>query len=193
MSSTNRSKARDGHAHDYYVTPINPIEDFLSELLNYEPNILNGNILDPCAGGDNKNPMSYPSALSRFNVSPSKITTIDIREDSRAEIKENYLHCDLSQSPDLIITNPPFNVVLDFIKKSLQDVNDGGFVVMLLRLNFFGGKSRKYFWEKHMPKYVFVHHKRMSFTADKKTDSIEYAHFVWQKGFNPEFSLIKVI
>ena len=32
-----------------------------------------------------------------------------------------------------------------------------------------------------MPKYIFVHHQRMSFTEDKKTDSIEYAHFVWQK------------
>ena len=193
MSSTNRSKARDNHSHDYYITPINQIEDFLNELLKYEPNILNGHILDPCAGGDTKNPMSYPTALSRFNVPSSRVETIDIRQDSQAKIKQDYMKCNLIQSPDLIITNPPFNIVLDFIKKSLKDVNDGGFVVMLLRLNFLGGKSRKDFWANNMPKYTFVHHKRMSFTADKKTDSIEYAHFVWQKGFNPDFSLIKII
>ncbi|HBF3986180.1 TPA: hypothetical protein KOD80_004273 [Clostridioides difficile] len=44
-----------------------------------------------------------------------------------------------------------------------------------------------------MPKYIFVHNRRMSFTDDGKTDSIEYAHFVWQKGYNPKFSQLKVL
>ena len=64
---------------------------------------------------------------------------------------------------------------------------------MLLRLNYFGGKVRKELWEKQMPKYCFVHHKRISFTDDRKTDSIEYAHFVWQKGHNEQFTQLKVI
>ena len=44
-----------------------------------------------------------------------------------------------------------------------------------------------------MPKYCFVHHRRISFTDDRKTDSIEYAHFVWQKGYNEQFTQLKVI
>jgi len=49
---------------------------------------------------------------------------------------------------------------------------------MLLRLNYFGGKKRKKFWDENMPKYVFVHNRRMSFAEDGKTDSIEYMHAV---------------
>ncbi len=49
---------------------------------------------------------------------------------------------------------------------------------MLLRLNYFGGKVRSKLWEEHMPKYCFVHNKRISFTDDGKTDSIEYCHMV---------------
>ncbi|MDR2572281.1 MAG: hypothetical protein LBD23_18560 [Oscillospiraceae bacterium] len=73
------------------------------------------------------------------------------------------------------------------------DVNDGGWIVMLLRLNFFGSKQRKPFWDKFMPRYVFVHHKRIGFTKGGGTDSIEYAHFCWQKGNYPEFCELKVI
>jgi hypothetical protein len=193
MSSTKRSNKRASHDHDYYVTPIKQIEDFAKEILIHEPTIFGNSIVDPCAGGDSKNPMSYPTALINTGVPSSNILTIDIRQNSKAQIKANYMNYVFEKKPNLIISNPPFNIVLDFIKKAIDDVEDGGFVVMLLRLNFFGGKARKIFWEKNMPKYTFVHHKRMSFTQDNKTDSIEYAHFVWQKGINPEFSMIKII
>lgn len=53
---------------------------------------------------------------------------------------------------------------------------------MLLRLNFLGSKQRKEFWDKFPPKWIYVHHKRMSFTDNGATDSIEYAHFVWRVG-----------
>lgn len=94
-----------------------------------------------------------------------------------------------------IITNPPFNIAEDIIKKALNDVKEGGYVIMLLRLNFFGGKQRlQKFWnEVGLPKYSFVHHRRMSFTSDGKTDSIEYQHAVWKKGYKPEFTQLKVI
>ena len=64
---------------------------------------------------------------------------------------------------------------------------------MLLRLNFLEGKNRKGFWDKQLAKYIFVHHRRLSFTDDGKTDSVAYAHYVWQKGCNPEFSQVKII
>ena len=68
-----------------------------------------------------------------------------------------------------------------------KDVADGGYVAMLLRLNFWGSKARQDFFKNNMPKYCYIHPRRMSFTEDGKTDSIEYAHFVWQKGNNPTF------
>ena len=191
MSSTNRSNSRDTHIADYYVTPIDKISDFLEEFEKVENVDKNIQILDCCAGGDEKHPMSYPEALSKKGF--NNISTLDIREDSLSENKGDYLHIDYKNKMDMIITNPPFSLALDIIKKSLEDVKKGGFVIMLLRLNYFGGKVRKALWEKQMPKYCFVHHKRISFTDDRKTDSIEYAHFVWQKGCNEQFTQLKVI
>ena len=191
MSSTNRSNSRDNHVADYYVTPIDKISDFLEEFEKVEDVDKNIQILDCCAGGDEKHPMSYPEALSKKGF--INIHTLDIREDSLSKTKGDYLHIDYANKMDMIITNPPFSLALDIINKSLEDVKDGGFVIMLLRLNYFGGKVRKGLWEKQMPKYCFVHHKRISFTDDRKTDSIEYAHFVWQKGHSEQFTQLKVI
>ena len=192
MSSTNRSNERHKHISDYYVTPVNKIEEFLDAFSKYE-DIFEKDIivLDPCAGGDEINGMSYPMALSRFDS--LEVDTIDIREDSRAKIKGSFLDIDTKDKYDVIITNPPFNISLDIINKALDDVKDGGFVIMLLRLNYFGGKVRSGLWKKHMPKYCFVHNKRIGFLGNGKTDSIEYCHMVWQKGYNPEFTKLAVL
>jgi sugar-specific transcriptional regulator TrmB len=153
--------------------------------------------------------MSYPTAI--HNLYNTYVTTIDIREDSLAKVKDNYLEMKLKYSPNIIITNPPFNHAVDIINKALEDVEDNGYVIMLLRLNFFGSIDRFEFFQKQLPKYCFVHHKRIGFT-DKKdkdtgklifdkdgntkkgsTDSIEYCHMVWKKGEYPEFTQLKVI
>lgn len=195
MSSTNRSNTRESHIADYYVTPIDKIVEFLNEFDKYEDVFQRRNvkILDPCGGGDHINPMSYPEALKQIRINANNIFTIDIREDSLAQKKGDYLKIDILNKPDVIITNPPFNIAREIIEKALKDVNDGGFVIMLLRLNFLEGKNRFDLWQSQMPKYVFVHHRRMSFTENGKTDSIAYAHFCWQKGYKPEFAQIKVI
>lgn len=190
MSSTNRGYDR--HKSDYYVTPIEKIEIFIKEFIKFEPKAFDNGILDPTSGGDSKHPMSYPVAI--HNVLKKDVYTIDIREDSLAELKTDFLKIDkLEDKYSMIITNPPFDLSQEIINKSLELVEDGGFVIMLLRLNYFGGKVRRDLWKKHMPKYCFVHSRRMSFTEDGKTDSIEYCHMVWQKGYNPEFTWLKVI
>ena len=192
MSSTNRSNARQSHIADYYVTPIDKIMEFLNEFDKCDDTFKKDiKILDCCAGGSDSHPMSYPEALKRFGV--SSVDTIDIREDSLAAIKGDYLEIDCKGKYDVIITNPPFNISRSIIDKALDDVTEGGYVIMLLRLNYLGGKVRKDLWESHMPKYIFTYSRRLSFTDDGKTDSVEYAHYVWKKGENPEFSLLKVI
>lgn len=175
MSSTNRSEARKQHIADYYVTPINEIEKFLKNIS------IDGKILDPCAGGDSINKMSYPVALKNI-YGDIDITTLDIREDSLAEIKANYLNYNCKNQYDVIITNPPFNQAFEIIKKALDDVKDGGKVIMLLRLNFLGSKERNKWLLNNPPSEIWVHTKRMSFIKGKGTDSIEYAHYIWVKG-----------
>lgn len=199
MSSTNRSKAREKHIADYYCTPVSQVVHFIQEfnktiMLHWDTI----RIVDPCAGGDIVNPMSYPTAIKTvFPTAGNNIFTIDIREDSRAKVKTDYLKYDILNAggikPDMIITNPPFVLAEPIIEKSIADVKDGGYVIMLLRLNFFGSLHREAFFKKHMPSYAWIHRKRMSFTPDRKTDSIEYMHTVFIKGQNPSFCKIAII
>jgi hypothetical protein len=205
MSSTNRSNARDTHISDYYVTPRDCIRNFLGNWLEDLQSNLKDDILmvgerpdraywlDPCAGGDEKHCMSYPDVI-KSEFDPNVLTTMDIRENSPAEIKGDYLLTEIEKNYyDVIITNPPFNIAREIIEKALEDVKVGGYVVMLLRLNFFGSKQRFDFWEKQLPVWAYVHHRRMSFTDDNKTDSIEYMHAVWQKGNKPKYTMLKII
>lgn len=194
MSSTNRSEARKIHIADYYRTPIGDIEKFFSELDKEITIDMDKCTLDPASGGDANSPMSYPIALRNYYAVPiENIKTIDIREDSLADIKADYLTLELDYKPHVIITNPPFGRALEFITKALEDVEDNGYVIMLLRLNFLETKARKEFFNKYMQEYIFVHHKRMSFVEGGGTDSVAYAHYVWRKGYYPVFSKIKVI
>lgn len=180
MSSTNRGYDR--HKSDYYITPQDQIELFLNKFKPEEEFINCPLFLDPCAGGDVNHKMSYPESLINYGYQERYIDTIDIRDDSLAKVKGDYLDIDCKNKYDVIITNPPFNIAINIIKKALGDIKDNGYVIMLLRLNFLGSKQRFGFWQNNKPKYIFVHHKRMSFTDKGGTDSVEYAHFVWQKG-----------
>jgi hypothetical protein len=172
------------------VTPLDCVEHFLdawTEDIGFLPS---GQWLDPCAGGDNEHPMTYPSVLSERGIF---MDTIDIREDSPAATHGNYLEMPLETEPYVIMTNPPFYLAKEIIEKALVDVRDGGYVVMLLRLNFFGSKARFPFFQQHPPLYTYVHHRRMSFTDDGKTDSIEYMHAVWKKGADVTHTKLKVL
>jgi len=196
MSSTNRGYDR--HKSDYYITPQKDIEEFIYHLQytvldKDSASMKKLDWLDPCCGGDDKNEASYLSVIKKL-FNPDNICGIDIREDSKADIIMNYLDCNKENmsNHDIIISNPPFYLAEDFIKKSLEFVNDGGYVIMLLRLNFFGSKKRKQIFENNMPEYCFVHHKRISF-MNGATDSIEYAHFVWKKGIKNSYCKTYVI
>jgi len=83
-------------------------------------------ILDPSAGGDDNNPMSYPTAIDRvFGFPASRVATVDIREDSLAAHKRDYL--DMSPlNPLIVITNPPFGLSMEFLMKSLDEMVAGG-------------------------------------------------------------------
>lgn len=184
MSSTNRGYER--HKTDFYVTPQKEIALFLYACQEHLPELFEAKTVhDPCAGGDKDNEMSYPAVLSKFT--DAVISTSDIREDSLAQYKGvDFLEAEFNAQ--VFITNPPFYLAQEIIEKALADTDDNGLVIMLLRLNFWGSKKRSAWLKENMPYACFVHSKRMSFTKDNKTDSIEYAHFVWRKGEKPGYT-----
>ncbi len=195
MSSVNRGTVRNND--DYYITPHWLIEDFIaafseSNCFRFDPENY-PRVLDPSAGGCEKYPMSYPTVLEQEGF---RVESWDIREDSRA----NVINCDflqlksLKKPYDMIITNPPFNQAQAFTEHALEMVEDGGLVIMLQRLNWLGSQKRKPMWQKLPLAAVYVHSKRPGFDPEKpsKTDSTEYAHFVFCKGHEraPELFVI---
>jgi predicted RNA methylase len=80
---------------------------------------------------------------------------------------------------DVLITNPPYKLAENFVIKALE----AGYptVAMLLRLNWLASMKRRSFHTQY-PSDVHVLPKRPSFTANGRTDSTEYAWFVWGKG-----------
>lgn len=199
MSSTNRGNSRDSHISDYYVTPLKPIRDLMEFLMGQEEtrNMFQQAllfILDPCAGGDEKNPMSYPTVLKEYTFAQKGIVhTQDIREDSLAAKTEDFLMSKSDFQYDLIITNPPFNIAEEVVTKALDICTEGGFVIMLLRLNFFGSKKRENFWKNNMPILTVVHRERISFTIGGGTNSIEYMHCIWKKGVKQDYTKLSII
>lgn len=200
MSSTKRNK-RPGNP-DYYRTPEWAIHDFLEAFLLDESCEVNPtqafgtSVLDPCAGGDANHPMPYPKVLVESGIPEENITTIDIREDSPAKIHQDFFDYIPDHPHSSVITNPPFNQAEKIIRRCLNPdteiLRNGGYCIMLLRLNFFGSLKRKPFWDEFSPVAVYVHSNRMSFTEDGKKDSIEYMHCVWAKNHEGQ-SILDVI
>jgi hypothetical protein len=82
---------------------------------------------------------------------------------------------DLAPPFDVAITNPPYALAQQVIERCLPLA---GVVAMLLRLNFLASRTRAPFMRSQPPD-VYVLPDRPSFTGGGRTDSIEYAWFVW--------------
>lgn len=175
MSSTNRGTIR--RVNDSYNTPTYTILSILNvHKISYPA-------FEPCAG---------EFAIVHMLDSKQIIYTNDIEANSPSYTHHDYLHMEFpSKDIKTVITNPPFNIAREVIEKSLRDIKKGGEVIMLLRLNFLGAQKRKEFWNKVPLKQVYVLSKRPCF-INGKSDSIEYAWFVFEKGFIGEAG-IKVI
>jgi hypothetical protein len=96
------------------------------------------------------------------------------------EISEgvDYLATTVEPGLDIIITNPPYSLALEFLRKSLGEAYT---VVYLLRLNFLGSVARKPFWDEHPPTHLFTITPRPRF-VNGGSDSCEYGWFIWDRG-----------
>lgn len=88
---------------------------------------------------------------------------------------------------DVLITNPPYSLAQEFVEHAWEIASPGAKLILLLRVNFFGGQKRSKWLKNFMPIECHVTPRRPKFTG-KGTDSTEYARFVWQKGLCPPFT-----
>jgi hypothetical protein len=158
-------------ANDVYPTPLPALLPLLAHL-TVRPT---DTFLEPCRGdGAIYNQIS------------------GVKQRRYAELREgiDYLNTPF-EDIDLVITNPPFKLAEEFLRKTFSELNNGGTVAYLLRANFLGSLKRQALWETigdpHKLNNIVP---RPSFTGGG-TDSCEYAWFVWD--FGNRFTSLKTI
>lgn len=171
MSSTNRGGARIDH--DFYATPAWCVH----RLLEVCP-LPGGHWLEPAAGEG-----AIVEAINevRHDVKwwanePHQALVLKGR-DCATVTDLDFRAITLAHTWDVIATNPPFALAQEFVEHALS--LRPRFVVMLLRLNFLGGSARGAWLRDNTPD-VYVLPNRPSFRDDGKTDSCDYAWFVWR-------------
>jgi hypothetical protein len=176
MSATNRGAKRQDA--DFYPTPAASVISLLRKFPLFKEF---KTWLEPCAGDG-----AIINAVSNYFPGADHTWTA-------VELRENTVHQQLIHTPkthwvqpqdfltwepltryDICLTNPPFELAMPFIEKSMTMADT---VVMLLRLNFLGSKERSQFHKDH-PANIGVLEKRPCF-INGSSDACEYAWFVW--------------
>jgi hypothetical protein len=91
---------------------------------------------------------------------------------------------------DLIVMNPPFAGAQGHVEKACGMLAPGGCVAALLRLAFVASAKRAPFRAAH-PFDLYPLASRPSFTPDGKTDSADYAWYVFGVGRGGRFAVLE--
>ena len=186
MSSTSRGGKRS--PADQYQTPKWAIRVLFENMdLPCPPG--NDRWLEPAAGTGN-----IIEVANKFN---KKINWTGIEIDPKFTrrfacqkwLVGDYLTLPAPAQPyDVIITNPPFSLAMEFAKKALREIDGevGGKLILLQRLNWLGTEKRNE-WFRSNPPDIYVIPDRIPFIpstgfeskSGNTTDSVEYAWFVW--------------
>jgi len=187
MSSTKRGSQRS--PADNYPTPGWCLRRFLEAFLVHHPDALKeGAWLEPGAGEGNLIRSAYEWFEAQGRTSPVWDAN-ELRPDcipwlSDLGVRTTTIGDFITNGPsaevpyDLVITNPPFSLTMEFIRRSLE--LNTRYIVMLQRLNYIGSETRFQFMDDNPPD-LYVLPNRVSFKASGKADSVEYAWFVWDK------------
>lgn len=165
---------------DYYATDPKAVDLLL------EKEKFNKNILEPSCGEGH---ISNVLIENGYNVSSS-----DLIDRGFGSIKDFF---EIDKFDGDIITNPPYKMALDFVKHSLNVVNDGNKIAMFLKIQFLEGKARKEFYKHNPPKKIYVASGRLNCAKNGEfekypSSAVCYAWFVWEKGYKgkPEIDWI---
>jgi hypothetical protein len=101
----------------------------------------------------------------------------------------DFLKSDKKNVDYHIITNPPYSLAEEFIRKALEIVKDGNKIAMFLPIRYLEGKKRRKLFDEYPPKTVYVSSGRILCAKngnfdDKNGSAMSYAWFIWVKGYN---------
>lgn len=155
---------------DYYPTPAWATR----ALLKYVPSVSGATCLEPACGAGHM-------SRALLEVFP-EVRSYDIADRGYGKLA-NFLTDDFSPV-DWVITNPPYNVALDFVKKSLLLSSTG--VAMFLRSTFAESAGRyEELFRDTPPTTIAQFVERVGLVKNgvvsKANACVPYAWFVWDK------------
>lgn len=172
--------------NDFYATDPETLEIFL-DVLERDGIELHECIWEPACGEGN-----LSEVLKKHGHIVISTDLIDRGYDCMYETKDflQYNNDGIKLKDD-ILTNPPYKYAKEFVEKGLELVDDGYYVVMLLKIQFLEGKDRRKLFDKFPPKYVYVNSARQTCYINndmsKKMSSAScYCWFIWEKGYTGE-------
>lgn len=172
IGATNHSTEERADA-DYYATPPSAVEGLLQqEKFSFQ-------VWEPACGE-----LAISNVLKDNGYA---VRSSDLYLRGHNEIEQlDFLTCNEKWGGD-IVTNPPYSLAKEFVEKSLDVVEDGAKIAMLLRIQFLETKKRYPLFKVAPPIRIHVFVSRVNCgkngIADNKQSALCYAWFVWEKGF----------
>jgi hypothetical protein len=171
--------------NDYYATNSDDVKIFLDKL-QQDGIILKNTILEPACGQGHIS-----------NVLIAKGHTVQSSDliDRGYGLELDYLTSPLKSWQGDIITNPPYNQASKFIYRSMDLLENGGLLLLLLPLRYLETKTRYALFQSFMPKYIYTYSYRIGIGKGgvfEGSNAVAYCWFIWEKGFNKE-SIIRFI
>ena len=170
--------------NDYYAT--NP--KALNMLLDVHP--IKGSCLEPCVGG------GHLANVIKNRVDKDCVCVDLVDRGYPNTIVQDFLVWKSPKKFDCIITNPPYSLGEEFIRKSLSLLKDKGVCAMFLKIQFLEGDKRQSFFKEFPPKYIYVFSKRIDIwnngnsvdpkTGKKWANTMCFAWFIWEKNSTSE-------
>lgn len=184
--------------NDFYATNPIAVKMLLDKLLIPSIDIKRG-ILEPSVGQghivEGINSWIHDHSLNGVDIK-RYTTCLDIKDRGYPNtIVQDFLTYNPNKKFDWIITNPPFSIATDFVKKGMELLDDNGRMDLFLKIQFLEGELRTDLFDKYPPKYIYVFRNRMAtWNNGKPTDSngkkwattMCHAWFVWYKNSKTE-------
>lgn len=177
--------------HDFYATDPKTVKAFLDVAVNEFENV--EAVHEPCCGQGHL----VEAVLLYFKN--AIVASTDLIDRGYGVGEQDFLNSGLDIKADLIITNPPFSLVNDFIKVGLEKTNR--YLVYLCKIQLLETVGRKELLENSPLKYVYVHSKRQATWKNGEpldpngkswATTMCLAWFVWDKEYKGE-PMIKFI
>jgi hypothetical protein len=171
----NARSAGDLHPLDAYMTP----KEAVRALMAVER--LPKSIADPCCGDG--------GLLETLRAGGHVVYGSDIADYGWPHAKiRDYLAGPIAMGDTAIVTNPPYRLAEEFIRKAISD--GARRHAWLLRTNFLESVGRLPLWREHPPARIWISSRRLpmihrhGWNGPKSSSNVAYAWYIWDAASN---------